>query len=65
MHRAYRALFVGDGVFADRVDLVAREFADDPSVGKIIAFIRAGETRPLMHPGRNQAAPAAARLGDD
>ena len=27
---------------ADRIDAVAREFADDPLVGKIIAFIRAG-----------------------
>jgi UDP-N-acetylglucosamine acyltransferase len=65
LHRAYRALFFGDGVWADRVDLVAREFADEPSVGKIIAFIRAGEKRPLMQPGRNQVAPAAARLADD
>jgi len=65
LHRAYRVLFFGDGVFADRVDLVAREFADDPLVGEIIAFIRAGEKRSLMHPGRNQSPPAAARLDDD
>jgi UDP-N-acetylglucosamine acyltransferase len=53
MHRlrsAYRALFLGEGVFADRVDLVGREFADDPSVAKIITFIRAGGKRPLMQP---------------
>ena len=53
LHRlrgAYRALFLGEGVFADRIDAVAREFADDPFVEKIIAFIRAGGKRPLMQP---------------
>ena len=53
MHRlrkAYQSLFFGDGVFADRVDLVATEFADDPLVQEIIAFVRAGGRRPLMRP---------------
>jgi UDP-N-acetylglucosamine acyltransferase len=50
LRRAYRALFLGEGVFADRIDAVAREFADDPLVEKIIAFIRAGGKRPLMQP---------------
>jgi UDP-N-acetylglucosamine acyltransferase len=50
LRRAYRALFLGEGIFADRVDLVGREFADHPSVAKIIAFIRAGGKRPLMQP---------------
>jgi UDP-N-acetylglucosamine acyltransferase len=50
LRRAYRALFLGEGIFADRLDLVGREFADDPSVAKIIAFIRAGGKRPLMQP---------------
>jgi UDP-N-acetylglucosamine acyltransferase len=53
MHRlrcAYRVLFFGDGVFADRINAVGREFADDPLVGKIIAFIRAAGKRPLMRP---------------
>jgi UDP-N-acetylglucosamine acyltransferase len=51
MHRlrhAYRSLFFGEGHFADRVEAVAREFAGDPWVEKIIAFIRAGGKRPLM-----------------
>ena len=34
LRRAYRALFVGEGEFADRIDAVEREFADDPLVGK-------------------------------
>jgi len=50
LRKAYRALFFGDGVFADRIDAVAREFADDAAVGKIVAFIRAGSKRALMRP---------------
>jgi len=60
LRRAYRSLFFVDGRIADRVDSVAREFTDDPMVGKIVAFIRAGGKRPLMRPRdrRNGAAPA-------
>jgi len=50
LRAAYRALFSGEGVFADRLEAVAGEFADDASVMKIIAFIRAGAKRALMHP---------------
>jgi len=50
LRRAYRSLFFGAGVFADRVDALAREFADDPLVGKIVAFLRSGGKRPLMQP---------------
>jgi UDP-N-acetylglucosamine acyltransferase len=53
LHRlrlAYRALFRGQGVFADRIEKVAIEFAADPLVQKAIAFIRAGGERSLMHP---------------
>jgi UDP-N-acetylglucosamine acyltransferase len=51
MHRlrhGYQLLFFGEGYFAERVDAVAREFEKDPIVGKIIAFIRDGGSRPLM-----------------
>ena len=53
MHRvrnAYRALFFVEGRIAERVDAVQREFGNDPLVGKMIAFIRAGGKRPLMRP---------------
>jgi UDP-N-acetylglucosamine acyltransferase len=50
LRRAYRSLFFVDGQLADRVAALARDFADDPLVGKIIAFIRAGGKRPLMRP---------------
>jgi UDP-N-acetylglucosamine acyltransferase len=51
LHRlrdAYRALFFDAGVFAERLDTVARDFADDPLVGKIVDFIRGGGQRRLM-----------------
>jgi UDP-N-acetylglucosamine acyltransferase len=50
LRRAYRQLFFGEGVFAERVDAVARDFAADPRIKKIIAFIRAGGERPLVRP---------------
>jgi UDP-N-acetylglucosamine acyltransferase len=50
LRKAYQWLFFGDGVFADRVGRVAGEFADDPLVQKIVAFVRAGGKRPLMRP---------------
>jgi UDP-N-acetylglucosamine acyltransferase len=50
LRQAYRTLFNGGGQFADRLDLVEREFADNPLVEKIIAFIRSGGKRSLMHP---------------
>lgn len=54
LRRAYRKLFVGEGVFADKVELVAREFAGDPRVGQILDFIRTGKKRPLMQPRLRQ-----------
>ena len=62
LRRAYRSLFFVDGRIADRIDAVEREFADDPLVGKIIAFIRAGGKRPLMRPRRGRRGDAD---GDD
>jgi UDP-N-acetylglucosamine acyltransferase len=50
LRRAYRSLFFAEGRIADRIDAVEREFAGNPLVGKIIAFIRAGGKRPLMRP---------------
>jgi len=50
LRRAYRSLFFVDGRLADRIEEVARDFAGDPLVGKIVAFVRAGGKRPLMRP---------------
>jgi UDP-N-acetylglucosamine acyltransferase len=55
LHRAlriYRKLFLDDGLFADRVNDVVRDFADDPVAEKILAFIRAGGKLSLMQPRR-------------
>jgi UDP-N-acetylglucosamine acyltransferase len=59
IRRAYHSLFLVEGRIADRIETVAHEFLDDPIVGKIIAFIRAGGKRPLMRPRatRNASAP--------
>jgi UDP-N-acetylglucosamine acyltransferase len=54
LRRAYRALFLGEGVFTDRVDAVAKEFAADPLVEKMIAFIRAGSKRSFIKPAQQQ-----------
>jgi UDP-N-acetylglucosamine acyltransferase len=62
LRRAYRSLFFVEGRAADRIDAVAREFADDPMVGKIIAFIRADGKRALMRP---KARRLADEHGDD
>jgi len=48
LRRAYRQLFFGAGVFAERVDAVACGCGDDPLVKTVIAFIRTGGKRPLM-----------------
>ncbi len=54
LRQAYRRLFFGSGVFAERVGSVAGEFAGDPLVEKIIEFIGAGGKRPLIHPPAKQ-----------
>jgi UDP-N-acetylglucosamine acyltransferase len=60
LRRAYRSLFFVEGRLPDRVEALAREFADDPLVGKIVAFIRAGSKRPLMRPRTGSNADATA-----
>src|SRR5271170_5740683 len=42
LRRAYRSLFFVEGSLAERVEAVAREFAGEPLVEKVVAFIRAG-----------------------
>jgi UDP-N-acetylglucosamine acyltransferase len=48
LRRAYRMLFLGEGVFNDRIRIIQEEFAGDSLVGKILAFV--GEPGPLMMP---------------
>jgi UDP-N-acetylglucosamine acyltransferase len=50
VRRAYQVLFLDAGVFRDRLARLEAELAGDPLVGKILDFIQAGKSRPLMHP---------------
>jgi UDP-N-acetylglucosamine acyltransferase len=55
LRAAYHALFLGPGVFRERLARVEREYAGDALVGIILEFIRAGQNRPLMHAGIESA----------
>ena len=48
---AYRDLFEGEGVFAERLDAVEVGYADLPEIMEIVAFIREDGKRPLCLPG--------------
>ncbi|KWT70198.1 Acyl-[acyl-carrier-protein]--UDP-N- acetylglucosamine O-acyltransferase [Hyphomicrobium sulfonivorans] len=50
LRRAYRALFAAEGTLSERTDDVAKEFAGQPIVEEIIAFIRVGGKRSLCTP---------------
>jgi UDP-N-acetylglucosamine acyltransferase len=68
LHRlrsAYRVLFFGEGQFAERVEVIARDYGDDPLVGKVITFIREGGSRPLMKACPPREGAMADRNGPD
>jgi UDP-N-acetylglucosamine acyltransferase len=54
LRQAYRMLFSGTGPFVQRAEQLEKAFADDPLVGKIVAFIRADSKRPLTQPERER-----------
>jgi len=56
IRRAYRSLFLGPGTFAQRLASAEAEYAGDPLVGKVLGFIRAKRSRPLMMAGSDNAA---------
>ena len=64
VRRAYHALFMAGGIFRDRLAAVEGEFAGDPLIDKILAFIRAGQSRPLMHPAQSAGTDGAGETGD-
>ncbi len=59
LRQAYRALFLVRGHFKERVEAVERNFSDDPLVAKVIGFIKAGGSRPLMKASRSGSATEA------
>ena len=50
LRRAYRTLFMGPGLFRERLAMVTQEFAGEPLVDKMIAFVGGRQKRPLMMP---------------
>jgi UDP-N-acetylglucosamine acyltransferase len=49
LRQAYRTLFFGPGMFRERLEAVARDFAEHQVVAKMVAFIRAGGSRALTN----------------
>lgn len=47
---AYKAVFEGNGIFKDRLDQAAEEYAGKPLAMEIIDFIRDGRDRPICKP---------------
>lgn len=50
LRRAYRALFADEGTLQERMEDVEKEFAGNPIVKEILAFIRVGGKRALCVP---------------
>src|SRR6266446_4596728 len=57
LREAYQRLFLGGGMFRDRLARLEGKFADDRLVGGVLAFIRSG-TRPLANAIRRTSAGA-------
>lgn len=56
LRNAYRALFMMDGTFAERMIEVAEQYKADPRVIEIIDFIRSGDNRSICLPKVHRAA---------
>ena len=55
VRNAFRVLFFGDGLLAQRLEAVEAQFGKDEAVAQIIGFVRQGHNRPLCHPsGRDE-----------
>ena len=50
LRSAYRRLFSGEGTMKDRIEEVARAYAGDDNVQRIIGFLRASGDRPVTRP---------------
>ena len=56
LRTAYRLLFAQEGTLAERLEDVARMYADNAAVMDIVAFVRADSSRPVCQPGQGHAA---------
>jgi UDP-N-acetylglucosamine acyltransferase len=52
VRNAYRALFFGEGLLAQRIETVETRFGADPAVAQIVSFVRDAQNRSLCRPGR-------------
>jgi UDP-N-acetylglucosamine acyltransferase len=50
VRKAYRMLFLSEGTFAARIEMVEAELGNDAAVAAILAFVREGSGRSLCHP---------------
>jgi UDP-N-acetylglucosamine acyltransferase len=50
LRQGFRALFLGEGRFRDRLEAVAVKYAAVPLISKILDFVRKGGSRPIMMP---------------
>lgn len=62
LRQAFRQLFLGEGLFRDRLAAVENAYSGDPLVSGVVAFIRAGK-RPLTTAERRGHDTAAADAG--
>lgn len=52
LRAAYRELFQGEGVFAERLAAVAGKYQNSPAVAEVIEFVRAESSRGLCQPAK-------------
>ncbi len=53
LRSAYKLLFLGEGVFKDRIEQARQKHSDSPEVLRVLAFIEEGKSRPLMMAARD------------
>ena len=50
LSKAYKELFMGEGVFSERLEKVAAEYADHPLISKVITFCQNPSKNGIMQP---------------
>jgi len=64
LRQGFQALFLGSGAFRDRLEAVAAKYAAVPLIGKILDFVRASGSRPIMMPPQGRGGERVASSGD-
>lgn len=63
LRQAYRVLFAASGVLQERIERVAAEFAGQPLVDEVVAFVREGGKRAILSP--QSGVGSALQTGDE